>query len=351
MTRLLLLLLLVSSALSAACTRAVPPLAPPAPATPTAVPAVDYPTDAGAHDVLTEWWYYTGHLRSQDSPTHEYGFEFTIFQIRRAGTPTGYLAHFAVSDIDGQVFSHSAQIANGAPQSGFDLDVDGWRLTSDGRDDTIRAQMRAGPGVEVPYALDLRLHALKPPALHAGGFIDTGPPGGSYYYSRTRLAVSGELRAGEDAPSTVTGEAWMDHQWGNFVIAGGGWDWYSLQLSDNRELMLYVLRSRTGQTTAVYGTLVDADGRAQSLPGDAVTAVATGSWTSPHTGTTYPSGWRLTIPDQHLELLVTPRLLDQELYFPGQDGGVVYWEGAVGIADANGRSLGEGYVELTDYSR
>ena len=47
--------------------------------------------------------------------------------------------------------------------------------------------------------------------------------------------------------------AWMDHQWGNFVVgAVGGWDWFSLQLDDQTELMLYVLRGPGGETTAIY---------------------------------------------------------------------------------------------------
>jgi predicted secreted hydrolase len=355
MTRLKTLVLALC--LVTACARPVAPLAPAPPPTPIAVPPVSYPADAGSHDVLMEWWYYTGHLSATDAPSaapdrREFGFEYTIFQVRRSGAPVGYLAHFAVSDVAGRVFSHTAQVASGAPQTGFDLDVDGWQLTTDGTNDAIRAEMKPGPGVDPSYALDLQLHALKPPALHDGGYINYGPPGGSYYYSRTRLAVAGNLRAGQQAPVSVTGEAWMDHQWGNFVVAGGGWDWYSLQLTGQRELMLYVLRNTAGETTAVYGTLVEADGTARSLPADAVTASATGTWTSPHTAATYPSGWRVTLPDEQLALVLTPQLLDQELYFPGDTGrGPVYWEGAVSITDPNGTSLGEGYVELTGYAR
>jgi predicted secreted hydrolase len=141
----------------------------------------------------------------------------------------------------------------------------------------------------------------------------------------------------------------MDHQWGNFVIAAqGGWDWYSLQLDDNTELMLYVLRSAAGSTTAVYGSHVAADGSVTDLAPDAVRSVATGSWTSPHTGATYPSGWQLSLPDGS-SLVLTPELQDQELYFPGQQGAALaYWEGAVTITGAHS---GQGYVELTGYAR
>ena len=86
--------------LTAACARPSSPL-PVAPvASPTPAPPIVLPRDAGPHDALTEWWYFTGHLRS-DRDGSLYGFEFTVFQAQRQGAPTGYLAHFAISDIGG----------------------------------------------------------------------------------------------------------------------------------------------------------------------------------------------------------------------------------------------------------
>ena len=339
-------------ALGGGCVRTVAPL-PAAPlAAPTPAPPVVFPRDAGPHDTLTEWWYFTGHLQSERDG-RAYGFEFTVFQARRQGAPTGYLSHFAVSDIDGQRFSHQARLAQGEAAAAFPLDVAGWRLDRQDGVDLVQAAMESGPGAEPPYALQLRLADQKPPALHHGGYIDLGLAGGSYYYSRTRIAVSGELRQGDRQPERVTGQAWMDHQWGNFVVSsGGGWDWYSLQLDDQSELMLYVLRSE-GATTSVYGSRVHADGRVVDLSATSVRAEALGQWTSPHTAAVYPSGWRLTFPESGEQLEVRPRLVDQELFFPGASGNgagvglMPYWEGAVTVS---GDRTGVGYVELTGYA-
>jgi predicted secreted hydrolase len=332
----------------AACARPAAPLPEvPRPA-PTPAPALSLPADAGPHDALTEWWYYTGHLKSSVDG-REYGFEYTVFQVRRQGAPTGYLAHFAVSDIAGQRFSHQSRFRQGDAFTAFPMDVDGWRLGTVSGADVIDATMDAGPGADVPFAVQLSLADEKPPALHHGGYIEYGPAGGSYYYSRTRLRVSGSLtRSGLD-PVSVSGVAWMDHQWGNFVVAsGGGWDWYSLQLDDRTELMLYVLRGVDGQTTGVYGTQVLADGSLVDLQAGSVSAEAVGTWTSPHTGAVYPSGWRLHLPNGE-RLQLTPQLVDQELYFPGAPSGqtMSYWEGAVTVA---GDRTGLGYVELTGYA-
>jgi predicted secreted hydrolase len=347
----------------AACARPAAPL-PEAPrAEPTPAPTLRLPADAGPHDALTEWWYYTGHLQSADG--RPYGFEFTIFQVRRQGAPTGYLAHFAISDIDGTRFSHQSRFRQGEAFGVFPLDVDGWTLGTSSGADVIDAAMDAEPGAEVPFALRLSLTDEKQAALHHGGYIEYGPAGGSYYYSRTRIAASGSLSSAGGDPTAVSGVAWMDHQWGNFVVAsGGGWDWYSLQLDDRTELMLYVLRGVDGQTTGVYGTQVLSDGGLVDLGPGTVSAEARGTWTSPHTGASYPSGWRLRLPSgERLEL--TPQLVDQELYFPdgsqksevrsqtsvgnGSSPGqpMAYWEGAV---TASGDRTGVGYVELTGYA-
>ena len=73
-----------------------------------------------------------------------------------------------------------------------------------------------------------------------------------------------------------------------------------------------------------------------------------GRWTSAPTGATYPARWRLSVPGEQLELLVEPRLADQEMRTSFQ-----YWEGAVAVSGtARGRPVGgQGYVELTGYGR
>src|SRR5579859_5216509 len=56
--------LLVVAVLGAACARPIAPLPAAPPPSPTPPPPISLPRDAGAHDGLTEWWYVTGHLQS-----------------------------------------------------------------------------------------------------------------------------------------------------------------------------------------------------------------------------------------------------------------------------------------------
>ena len=58
------------------------------------------PADDAPHDRLTEWWYYTGHLRTSDG--RRFGFEFVIFRAERGGLPVSWASHLAITDETGQ---------------------------------------------------------------------------------------------------------------------------------------------------------------------------------------------------------------------------------------------------------
>ena len=61
----------------------------------------------------------------------------------------------------------------------------------------------------------------------------------------------------------VSGDAWMDREWSTSALGAGveGWDWFTVQLEDGRDLMMYRLRRRDGTADPFSaGTLVAADG-------------------------------------------------------------------------------------------
>ena len=102
----------------------------------------------------------------------------------------------------------------------------------------------------------------------------------------------------------------------------------------------------------VVGTAVRPDGTCVDLRPSDITISPTGSWTSPRSGATYPSGWALRIASVGLDARLDPILLDQELD-TSKSTGVIYWEGAVSVVGTMGGKpvSGHGYVELTGYAR
>ena len=252
---------------------------------------------------------------------------------------------------------------------GFDLSLSGvnptdpatfdrpaWAMSGTGGVDRLAAAMApdeaAAAGAPGGLALTLDLEATKPPALHdTDGWIDFGPAGGSYYYSRTAMDARGQLVV-DGKTLTVTGDAWFDHQWGDFIsVGGGGWDWFAVNLDDGTDLTLSLVRDADGSYPLIYGTVVDPNGTTRHLDRDAFSVEVTDRWTSPTTGADYPAGWSIAIPGEGLTIALRPTVAAQELDTRATTG-VVYWEGSqVVSASRDGRALGgQAYVELTGYA-
>lgn len=357
------------------------PTAHPTPAQTDPLPVV-LPRDDGPHDRLTEWWYYTGHLESSGigSPRRTFGFEYVIFRAERGVFPTTWASHLAVTDESGDRFAYAQRLevgpqvdrsprdGDGAP-TGFELSLSGidptdpatfdrpaWSMGGrDGNDHLAAALSPAeatDAGAPGGLSLNLGLVARKPPALHDhDGWIDFGPAGSSYYYSRTAMDATGALVL-DGTTYEVRGDAWSDHQWGDFIsVGGGGWDWFAVNLEDGTDLTLSLVRDADGTYPLIYGTLVRPDGSFVHLARDAFSVTVTDRWTSPTTGADYPAGWHIVIPDEDLIIDLTPTVADQELDTRATTG-VVYWEGSQRVvAEQHGLPMGgQAYVELTGYA-
>ncbi len=323
---------------------------------------------------MTEWWYYTGHLQAADG--RHFGFEFVIFRAERGAFPVTWASHLAVTDEAGNRFLYDQRsevgpqvnLSTGAP--GFNLAIAGqlipgvraagavpWTMQGAGGVDRLNALGSSASGAtssasRASFGINLSVDAgRRPAALHNGnGWVDFGSAGGSYYYSRTRMGATGTLTL-DAATLPVTGDAWFDHQWGDFIaVGGGGWDWFALNLGDGTDVTLSMVRAADGTYPLVYGTLVHPDGTTEHLADGTFAVAVAAHWTSPATDTTYPAGWRITIPGTGLTVDLRPTVAAQELD-TRRTTGVVYWEGSqVVTATRNGGSIGgQAYVELTGY--
>jgi predicted secreted hydrolase len=190
------------------------------------------------------------------------------------------------------------------------------------------------------------------PVLHNTiGWIDFGDGGSSYYYSRPRMTATGTLTVNGQS-SEVSGEAWFDHQWGDFIaVGGGGWDWFAVNLDDGTDLTISRVRAADGTYPLIYGTLAGADGSVTLLTRDQLTLSSQSTWTGPRTGAEYPMEWAIDVPTEALHLELAPTVLDQELD-TRQTTGVVYWEGSHNVQGTHAGQLvsGKSYVELTGYA-
>jgi predicted secreted hydrolase len=331
-----------------------------------------FPRDHGPHPgYRTEWWYYTGNLQSDAGA--RYGFQLTFF--RRQISPQGaqkqwprphsawraqqiYLGHAAISDISKKRYLPSELIARealgmaGASQKENEttIFIRNWSAK-------IRAGRQILKAVTDDFSYDLTLQSLKSPILHGvGGYSQKGstPERASCYYSITRLIAEGTLNLGGKTIA-VKGLAWMDHEFSSAPLEPGiiGWDWFSLQLSDNSEIMLFRLRNENGGLhPASSGTFIDPSGRSRHLSIEDFNIEVLDQWKSPKSRAVYPVRWRVTILPLAIQLTVAASMSDQEMQTPGSTG-VTYWEGSVAAngSVANRIVQGQGYVELTGYAK
>ena len=332
-----------------------------------------FPQDHGPHPgYRTEWWYYTGNL--QASSGEKYGFQLTFFrsQIRPSAdrqkwpqpasawrTQQLYLAHSAISDLTAKKHLQAERVSRQA------LNMSGTKQVGDTTTVFLKDwSVNIGPVRHLlkvksdGFSYELTLTPLKPQVLHGNaGYSRKGPKPGqaSCYYSFTRLAAEGWVSSRKKTVA-VKGLAWMDHEYGTDFIDPGfsGWDWFSLQLSDQTEVMAFVVRNKKGSGigSTSSATLIDKQGKGRNLRHSEFVVNVRDTWKSPHSKTVYPSGWRIKIFPGGIDLIITPDLDDQEMQ-TYRSTGLIYWEGSVSVAGTReGKPVtGKGYVELTGYAK
>ena len=319
-----------------------------------------FPRDHFEHPAFrTEWWYYTGNLR--ESAGKRYGFELVFFrQGQRRGPAANssawrvddlYLAHVAVTDISGKRFYYHERLNRAGPGvAGASLAQHrvwngNWSAQWQGERQTIQATAD-----EFSFRLDLG--SAKPPVVHGlDGISRKGEAAGeaSHYVSLTRLNVSGELWL-DGAKHDVTGTSWMDHEWFTNQLGKDqvGWDWFSVQLENQTELMLFRLRRKDASIDPYSaGTYIDAQGHARHLTRGEFSLTPQRYWKSTRTGASYPVRWQIRVPSLGISLDAAAAVDAQELA-AGDQTGPAYWEGSVTYT---GSASGAGYLEMTGYDK
>jgi predicted secreted hydrolase len=320
--------------------------------------ALHFPRDFGAHPQFgIEWWYVTGWLGA--AGPMPLGFQITFFRTRPAlqeDNPSAFaarellIAHCALSDPQHGRLWQDQRIR----RAGFGLAqaesgdtkvwIDDWRLERQG--EHYRAELAA-----LDFALELELLPTQPPLLQgSAGFSqkDAAADSASYYYSEPHLQVRGRI-ARNGQQQSVSGEAWLDHEWSSTYLTpkARGWDWIGLNLDDGGAVMAFRIRGQDDSSLWAGGSVQSGDGAVQTLRPEEVQFTPGRLWQSARTGTRYPVSWLVRAGARRLEL---EPLLDDQENDARLTSGAIYWEGAVRAHEA-GHEVGRGYLELTGYAQ
>ncbi|MEG3640587.1 carotenoid biosynthesis protein [Magnetococcus sp. PR-3] len=306
--------------------------------------------DAFIPEEQVQWWYWTGHLKTDTG--REFGYEIVFFAFNTGLLMRDQLVQAAITDVEGNKFHFGEKIVFRLPtqlDSSFDLTTDNAKKPGN-----IVVTAKGGGGLDHLHAevdnfiLDVDLKQTKPVAMHYGG--DAHPyrfNGYTYYYSRPHMKTTGTLSI-DGKVEKVAGHTWFDRQYGELYQAiVKGWQWFAIELDDNRQIMLYDILGKANETEQ-SGSITDAKGITRTLSRHDFSVEILGEWTSPHTNCKYPSGWKVTVNDE--VFTVMPQVKDQELRAThGYWAGPEYWEGTNSVTSekVNGRA----YVELNGYCR
>ena len=314
----------------------------------------EFPRDHFNHpDFQTEWWYYTGNLRTAEG--RRFGFELTFFRqaVTRPAT-TGiwdindvWMAHLALSDIEGRQFLHTERLNRAGPAiAGADVaQARVWNGNWHSQWTAEGTQMLEA--IADRFSFDLSLKPEKPPVINGVNGVSQKAEGAgkaSHYISFTRLKTSGTVVL-DGKQFAVEGSTWMDHEFFSHQLDAGqtGWDWFSMQLEDGAELMLYRLRRAQGPPDPYSaGTYVDPQGHSRHLSASDFMVTPGKTWTH------YPVEWTVEVPSMNFRAQVTTPLPQQEI----TGSGSTYWEGAIDIdaTQSGNRLRGVGYLEMTGYA-
>jgi predicted secreted hydrolase len=316
-----------------------------------------FPRDYGSHPAFrTEWWYVTGWLETSDKKP--LGFQITFFRSATEHDPANpslfaprqlIIAHAALSDPAAGKLLHGQKSAREgfglayAKEGNTDVKLDDWHML---REENGRYQTSL---TAKNFILRFSFTPTQAPMLQGdNGFSRKGPSSeqASFYYSEPQLRVTGTVVHNGDE-KTVTGTAWLDHEWSSEYLApdADGWDWVGVNLDDGSALMAFQIRGKDGTRVWAYAGLRDRDGQVTRFEPEQVSFEPQRMWRSPRTDATYPVAMRIHVGSTVWSL--TPLQDDQELD-SRETTGAVYWEGAV-IVTRDGKPAGRGYFEMTGY--
>jgi hypothetical protein len=302
--------------------------------------ALLFPRDEGWHRLLPgkvanpalsgmEWVYLNAHLRERGGA----GRLFVVF-VAYFAQHLRFLVVRAFDAEDRYLFGCSGTAWGLLRASPEHLDMsflhgggtDEWStvLGSGGEPIPFRSRLSAIDDAGA-FSVDLETETRKRPYEAAGtGFLPFGTRGWFYYYSLTRLEVRGSLRVpapgGAMEDVLVEGVGWYDHQWGPFYVTPfrvkdrEQYEWMSIQLDSNDEILLTTVWEPTGETPSLpeYGGagLIRSNGTFASLIG-AERWKRTKFWRSPVQHATYAAEWRFEAPEWNTSLLIQTRHPDQ----------------------------------------
>ncbi|MDD5321580.1 MAG: lipocalin family protein [Methylococcales bacterium] len=296
------------------------------------------PKDDAPHKTKIEWWSYNGHLNSKSGK--KFSFHNTIFLV--TGLTSQIVGHVSLNDLQTGIHYTDQRKSDGnstlIAYNRFDFTLGNWIMKGQNGADELKVSSKN-------FSFNLNLTSTLAPVVHGNnGLIPMSLADSSYYYSRTRMPISGWVKIGKQF-ETVEGIGWFDHQWGNFITGKLAWDWFGLQLDDGADIMIYNLRDKANKSIHTMASFTQ-NGLTELLSDADFTLTPGVKWTSTETGITYPIEWNIKIPKKNVAI-ITQSIVNNSEFDAKLTTYNTYWEGAVKVTGSN---TGQGFMNLSGYT-
>lgn len=298
---------------------------------------ISLPKDDAPHQAKMEWWYYNGHLLTESGK--KYSFHDTTFLVN--GVMSIMVNHVSFADFQTSkhyIDQHSTvDSLSKSPANQFDLILSNSIMSGGNGIDKLQVSTSE-------FGLNLQLISIQEPIFHGKeGVITLDSAGNSFYYSRPRMTISGIVTI-NGISEAAKGIAWFNHQWGDFSTTQLTWDWFSLQLDDDTDIMMYQLRDKTNRPIR-YTASITQNKKTEILEAKEYSLKKVKYWLSSKTTISYPIEWQLKIPAKNIDVFIKS-ILDDSEFDARLTTYNVYWEGAVKVT---GTHTGQGFMELSGY--
>ncbi len=317
--------------------------------------SIKFPKDEFIHNYIIEWWYFNGHLKDKNG--NKYAFMNCLFKVnvKKAKIPflshipfkISYFSHSLILDLKHKTFHHriapfSIISDDSFSKPMFYINYINLEIKKGYNNCIIEKTDKSTYHIK-NEDIDLDLYSIKPPLLEGGkGYLDLHSKT-TYYYSLTNLKTKGRIKI-KNKWINITGKSWMDHQWADVTYSKDKWNWFSIQLDDDTEIVCCVYDD--GEIKTYFADISYSNGKQEHFTKIKIIPLK-GYWTSPKSKAVYPLSWQIKIPEKKLELNITTKINNQEILF----GSINYWEGPIQVkSEFNGKKVnGVGFMELVGY--
>ncbi|MBL1097689.1 lipocalin family protein [Streptomyces coffeae] len=260
-------------------------------------PAADLAAQTpGPDETWTDSIYINGEVKADG---HDFGLLVHTMNVPHSDQRT---LSVSVTDVTtGWYKSYESKVAKDDyiwSKSGLNIKMPGLSWTGDAEKMSLKTTTPWG-------SLDIRLKPKGPAMKYAGTgeFPLLGEPQVEFAYPSVQ--TTGTLNI-EGKSHKVSGETWLDRQWGNIPRSSSPhWTWMNFNLPNGDKIAIW--DSINSKAEESWATVLHPDG---SYDLAAVKPLAEGAdriWKSPDTGKAYPTRWRIEIPalKAHLNVRMT----------------------------------------------